>query len=115
MKNRVSNNINHSIALWCLTLFVSLFSGLTKAQLITQQDYQLAPFESQFEAYYDGDPTPVGYAILRLSQLPNKLWQLEYESKISKYFLTDKRNETTRYLYQPNDYLCLYSNRHRFR
>jgi len=103
MKNRVSNKVNHSIAIWCLTLFVSLFSGLTQAQLITQQDYQLAPFESQFEAYYDGDPTPVGYAILRLSQLPNKLWQLEYESKISKYFLTDKRNETTRYLYQPND------------
>ncbi len=106
-KNSGATNVNSTIAIWCFTLFVSFSSGLlstaSNAQAITQNTYQLAPFESQFEAYYDGDTNPVGYALLRFTQLPNKLWQLEYESKISKYFLTDKRTETTRYLFQPND------------
>lgn len=90
-----------------MALFVGFSSGMTSgvanAQEISQHNYQLAPFESQFEAYYSSDDTPVGYALLRFTQLPNKLWQLQYESKISKYFLTDKRNETTRYLHQSND------------
>jgi len=85
-----------------VTFFVVLLAGGAQAQIIEQNNFKLAPFESQFEAYYGGDTKPVGYARLIFNQLPNKLWQLEYESKISKYFLTDKRNETTRYLYHTN-------------
>lgn len=77
-------------------LFILYWSSSSQAQQIIHQEYILAPFESQFVASREGKP--VGYARLIFTQLPNKLWQLEYESKVSKYFLTDKRNETTRYL-----------------
>ena len=107
MKSNSENKRSNRIVTCCFVVLVSSFTGLfsaeNNAQVINQHSFQLQPFESQFEAYYGSDTTPVGYALLRFTQLPNKLWQLEYESKISKYFLTDKRNETTRYLHQPSD------------
>ncbi len=66
------------------------------AQSVAAGEYSLTPFESQFVASREGKP--IGHARLIFNQLPNQLWQLEYESKVSKYFLTDKRSEVTRYL-----------------
>lgn len=98
MNNAVSGIKNYTvIGLILAACLLSLCcSPLSYAQQINQQEYILAPFESQFVASRQGKP--VGYARLIFTQLPNKLWQLEYESKVSKYFLTDKRNEITRYL-----------------
>lgn len=82
--------------LFILLMFMVCLSPVSNAQQLIHNQYVLTPFESQFVALREGKP--IGHARLIFSQLPNKLWQLEYESKISKYFLTDKRNETTRYL-----------------
>jgi hypothetical protein len=53
----------------------------------------IQPFTSKFVAYYDGDD--VGEAVLSLSKLQDSQYQLDYQSTVSKFFLSDRRYETT--------------------
>jgi hypothetical protein len=53
----------------------------------------IAPFTSKYIAYYDGDD--VGEASLSLTKLEGSQYQLNYESTVSKFFLSDRRFETS--------------------
>ncbi|MBF7072885.1 DUF3108 domain-containing protein [Glaciecola sp. MH2013] len=57
-------------------------------------------FESKFHAFRHDKK--IGNASLRLSQLSSTEFQLNYESKVSRYFLSDKRSEETVFSYQDN-------------
>jgi hypothetical protein len=52
---------------------------------------ELTPFKAEFVAYRFGDD--VGTATLELKKLDNALFSLTYSSKVSKFFLSDKRHE----------------------
>jgi hypothetical protein len=56
----------------------------------------LKPFSANFLAYRSGKE--VGTALLELKTLANSEYELRYESKLSRFFLSDKRYETTRFL-----------------
>jgi hypothetical protein len=51
------------------------------------------PFISKYVAFYDGDD--VGEATLALSHIKDARYQLKYASAVSKFFLTDRRYETS--------------------
>jgi hypothetical protein len=52
-----------------------------------------SPFLAKYDAYrHDNN---VGSAELSLEETPNNLYQLKYSSKVSRFFLSDKRYETT--------------------
>lgn len=53
----------------------------------------VSPFSSSFVAYYDGND--VGKATLKLSHVKDSEYQLSYTSKVSKFFLSDRRYETS--------------------
>lgn len=56
---------------------------------------QLKPFNANYVAYRSG--TDVGSANLQLVPLDNHQYELTYESKVSRFFLSDKRFEKTRF------------------
>lgn len=80
MNNLISNIIKLITCLGC-TLFTSVIFA------------NINPFSSSFIAYYDGDD--VGQATLVLSHVKDKQYQLAYASTVSKFFLSDRRYETS--------------------
>jgi hypothetical protein len=54
---------------------------------------QLVPFTSSYVAYYKG--SDVGKASLQLNALSGERYELKYESSVSKFFLSDRRYETS--------------------
>lgn len=75
-------------------------SGVTKLIVsiifVTFSSFVLAvitPFTSTYVAYYDGNN--VGKATLALSHIKDTQYQLLYSSTISKFFLSDRRYETS--------------------
>lgn len=62
----------------------------------------LKPFSANYVAYRSGND--VGSAHLQLESVENNLYELVYNSKVSRFFLSDKRFEKTRF-YQDGDTL----------
>jgi hypothetical protein len=60
---------------------------------------QLVPFKSNYVAYYKGKD--VGKASLELSALSMRRYELKYHSSVSKFFLSDRRYETS--VFELND------------
>ena len=58
-------------------------------------DKPLKPFVSNFVAYRSG--RDIGSANLKLVPVDNNEYELTYESKVSRFFLSDKRFEKTRF------------------
>lgn len=56
----------------------------------------LKPFSANYVAFRSGKD--VGSALLELKPLSNNQYELTYESKVSKFFLSDKRYEKTRFI-----------------
>ncbi|MFQ3249725.1 MAG: hypothetical protein ACI9O6_001533 [Glaciecola sp.] len=57
-----------------------------------------SPFVAKYEAFrHDND---IGTAKLSLSSSANGLYQLKYESKVSRFFLSDKRYETSKFSFK---------------
>jgi hypothetical protein len=54
---------------------------------------KLVPFTSTYVAYYKG--SDVGYASLQLNELSAERYELKYQSSVSKFFLSDRRYETS--------------------
>nr|WP_136252256.1 DUF3108 domain-containing protein [Ningiella ruwaisensis] len=74
----------------------SLFMGLVYAVLFIisfTAQAKLLPFTSKYVAYYDGDD--VGEAQLELNVLDDERYELNYQSSVSKFFLSDRRFETS--------------------
>ncbi|MFC3121789.1 DUF3108 domain-containing protein [Agaribacter flavus] len=67
------------------------------------QNYVLKPFSSEFTAYHDNDE--VGSASLQLERLPDNTFKLNYHSKVSKFFLSDKRYETSVFSITPQGFV----------
>ena len=57
---------------------------------------QLKLFRANYIAFRSG--TDVGHAMLELKKLDEDEYELSYESNVSRYFLSDKRYETTRFM-----------------
>lgn len=70
----------------------------------------LAPYSIQYDVIHDGDD--VGTASRKLIQLSNGQWQLAMKSDISYYFLSDKRQETSRFTVENKQILPLVYQRH---
>ncbi|WP_395343400.1 DUF3108 domain-containing protein [Ningiella sp. W23] len=73
----------------CIASFLSISAFLLIASFPALSD--IRPFESHFVAYYDGKD--VGEARLSLRQLEDERYELSYQSKVSKFFLSDRRYE----------------------
>lgn len=69
------------------------------AQAPIQQE--LAPFVADYVAYRHGDD--VGYARLELKSLSANQYALTYRSRVSKFFLSDKRHEHSIFTLQDNN------------
>lgn len=54
---------------------------------------KLVPFTSNYVAYYKG--SDVGKASLQLNKLAAERYELKYQSSVSKFFLSDRRYETS--------------------
>lgn len=72
---------------------ISTQANETKPSIINGQ---LKPFNANYVAYRSG--TDVGSANLQLIPIDDNQYQLTYESKVSRFFLSDKRFEKTRFL-----------------
>lgn len=81
--------VTKTLKLLCLT--VTIFYA---AKIIAIEDTDLpSPFLAQYDAFrYDKN---IGVAELRLRALSENLYELHYSSKVSRFFLSDKRYETT--------------------
>lgn len=67
------------------------FFALSSASSFASSD--INPFDSTFVAYHDGKK--VGEAHLSLKHIQDNEFELSYASKVSKFFLSDRRYETT--------------------
>jgi len=80
----MNNKISATAKLIVLSI---LFLGMTRSFA------EVNPFSASFIAYHDG--SDVGEATLELSHLSDSQYQLRYASKVSKFFLSDRRYETS--------------------
>ncbi|GAA0197817.1 hypothetical protein GCM10009123_01300 [Kangiella japonica] len=80
-------------------------SSFSEAKTAEQSLAALQPYSIQYEVIHDGDN--VGTASRNLIQLSNGQWQLAMESDISYYFLSDKRQETSRFTVEDKQILPL--------
>lgn len=80
-----------------VTLLVTLSTALQAAEPETSETTLKAvkPYSIQYQVIHEDDD--VGTASRQLTQLSNGQWQLAMESDISYYFLSDKRQETSRF------------------
>ncbi|WP_223577871.1 DUF3108 domain-containing protein [Kangiella taiwanensis] len=87
------------IALSSVTLLAAtlLFSATSQAENTSEKPVlsALKPYSIKYKVVHDGDD--VGTASRQLTQLSNGQWQIAMESDISYYFLSDKRQETSRF------------------
>ncbi|WP_371193011.1 DUF3108 domain-containing protein [Glaciecola sp. SC05] len=80
MNNKISSTIKLISVIFCMLCYTAAFA-------------KVSPFSSSFVAYYDGKD--VGEATLVLSHVKDSQYQLSYVSKVSKFFLSDRRYETS--------------------
>lgn len=74
------------------SLLISATALFTTSVLANPSDDSgLTPFKAEYVAYVFGDD--VGYATLELKHIAYDQYSLTYGSKVSKFFLSDKRNE----------------------
>ena len=78
-----------SLLFFVIALFIS---PLGQAEDTTSA---LAPYSIKYQVIHDDDD--VGTASRQLTQLSNGQWQISMQSDISYYFLSDKRQETSRF------------------
>ena len=71
-------------------VFTLIISIGTQAETV-KNTYQLEPFEAHYIAYMWGDP--LGHATMKLEPLSHNQYSLWYQSKVSKFFLSDRRTE----------------------
>ncbi len=83
-----------SLLFFVIALFIS---PLGQAEDTTSA---LAPYSIKYQVIHDGDD--VGTASRQLTQLSNGQWQISMQSDISYYFLSDKRQETSRFALNEN-------------
>ena len=83
---------------------------LSEGESSAQSLVALKPYSIQYDVIHDGDD--VGTASRKLTQLSNGQWQLAMESDISYYFLSDKRQETSRFTVENKQILPLVYQRH---
>lgn len=85
--------------LFKFALFLTLLTTLSLTTLSVANAEEslsaLTPYKITYEVIHDGDD--VGVASRDLVELSNGQWQLSMESDISYYFLSDKRQETSRF------------------
>jgi len=75
-----------------LLAFFSLLSSHASTATDTL-DSKLRPFKAEFTAFRSGND--VGRASLSLQSIDEQQYILEYSSRVSRFFLSDKRHETT--------------------
>ena len=75
------------------SLLISAIGLLASAHVVAEEKptTTLSPFKADYIAYVFGDD--VGHATLELKHIAYDQYSLTYGSKVSKFFLTDKRNE----------------------
>ncbi|MAI39110.1 MULTISPECIES: DUF3108 domain-containing protein [Alteromonas] len=78
------------------TLFISL--SAVSANAFADTSLSIEPYKATYTAYKWGDD--VGQASIELSQLGEEKYSLIYTSKVSKFFLSDKRSEHSIFLIQ---------------
>ena len=74
-----------------ICLLLGAFAGWQSA--LANDTLELKPFSAEYVAFRSG--TDVGSAKLSLESTTNNQFKLHYESKVSRFFLSDKRFETT--------------------
>lgn len=72
---------------------------LASAEELQNSSFELKPFVSKYTAFRHG--SDIGVASLSLTAGPQKSYQLEYKSEVSRFFFSDNRNEKT--IYQLTD------------
>lgn len=81
-----------------LLLAISLLpSSVTFAESSTEVAPKLLPFEAEYTAYRFG--RDLGYATLSLQAEQDNQFRLDYYSKVSVFFLSDKRSEVSLFSY----------------
>mgnify|MGYP001029643296 CR=1 FL=1 len=88
--NQVMRTTKHAFLL-ALTLCVAPISALSEENAVNSTSISLSPYEAIYTAYKWGDD--VGNASITLTALGNDQYSLNYSSKVSKFFLSDKRSE----------------------
>jgi hypothetical protein len=80
--------------------------SVANIQAVSNLTTTLKPFSANYVAFRSGND--VGRALLQLKRLPNKQYELIYESEVSRFFLSDKRYETTRFSNDGGDLMPLH-------
>ena len=93
---RTSNALKNTIL---ATLFFSVSTVSVNA--FADTSLSIEPYKATYTAYKWGDD--VGQATIELSQLGEEKYSLIYTSKVSKFFLSDKRSEHSIFLIQGDD------------
>jgi len=86
------NNRFYSLSSLLLFVIALLIAPSGQAQ---ESPSALIPYSIKYQVIHDDDD--VGTASRQLTQLSNGQWQISMESDISYYFLSDKRQETSRF------------------
>jgi hypothetical protein len=73
---------------------------LLGSKSFTAYSADLVPFSSSYVAYYKGKD--VGKASLALKTIEDQRFQLDYHSSVSKFFLSDRRYETSIFKVEDN-------------
>ena len=76
---------------WALLLTNLLFASFCIPAFAQPADTKLLPFKAEYVAYRHGDD--IGSATLELQHLGYDRYALTYRSRVSKFFLSDKRHE----------------------
>lgn len=100
LRTWTASRFNKALLLSSLTLLVAatlLTSTAANAENTSEKSVlsALKPYSIQYKVIHDDDD--VGTASRQLTQLSNGQWQIAMESDISYYFLSDKRQETSRF------------------
>ncbi|GLR69947.1 DUF3108 domain-containing protein [Agaribacter marinus] len=74
-------------------IFSSIVFLLLTFNVFAASPFSIKPFNAEYTAYHDNDE--VGKATLQLEKLPDDTYKMRYTSKVSKFFLSDKRYETS--------------------
>lgn len=85
-----------------LTSFYAL-STSSEPQKTVANERTLESFEAKYKAYRFG--RELGYANLLLEDLGREKYRLAYDSKVSLFFLSDKRKETSLFSFKDNQIL----------
>ena len=96
MEKKFHSVVTPQINKWWLGLVLSLLTASAVAAT-------LPAFEAEYTAYRYGKK--LGYALLSLEALEQEnTYRLEYYSKVSLFFLSDKRSEISKFEYKDNTF-----------